>query len=1065
MTDPSGHTWMAGQEILGTTGFSSFSTGVANYASFGSGLTGAIPALSIPPAHDFPHSPRTPAQSFDDSYCRSAFPGVTPSGSISDLYTPSSAATSVGPTTPFTPPQDQALRSHVQSPVALKSTSLAPPAHSAHLGGIGEPTAQNFNLQYSSFAPWQEPIHRDVDDHGVGLSLHGGPPHLLQDNLDLTLTELPCDATMSPLHEKPMSFNTHEEHPHEGRAQHQAMTHLLLHNPSVSPHHLARFSSSLFDTRHVKVEDCDQPDGTITTRVPTSSSLFDQYIFPNHQASTRGNKMISLSNSGGLRRTAPTSEKTRQAAEKKRKRPQKFYCDLCGHGFTSRQNLNNHYNSHSGESPYKCAACGKLYRHSRSFNRHYNAVHGNPSTEQGNVLIHIDAIDENPYPDSLSTRVPTSAQDMYGDTYHASRIITDVKHCIGKSLVCAMLQSRIHINARSDPIWARASDQIQGRLEWEAVVLSSCGVPSLSTTDTTSGNRHVHHSMHTENPVSGKRVLKSRRKRNAHNLPSHHKKPQIVLASSCHSFPTLYRYTWPSFWCPPTTRMSNTLDHQATRGYYSNNIAIKVHDSNFGPWPVHADSWASKSDHTLKATAPVDLWHYSDRYNTSSIDPRSPPSTITRELSHVCSQPQDLVQVNTSNLGPYRENEPSPSALSPPSSHHFYACSPYGGSTPLLVSPSTSTPPSSGRSALLTLTPEHGMHTAHGLPGSPGDWNSLTLSPASYDPRETGATPDLGNLHIGNGYDKQNYDEFSFGMVRHIAKPSGLSSMLLSSSQSFDGSQDIDDLELGLNSLADMPMPAPDMRPIHEAESTDINIAIVPAGNAGETVPLKVDLVNASDFQWDRNLLSPLPSVNTLPVAGDHYYTGRIENDQHVLVPGFGWGYDMSLTADGSPLTSGHLTSCENVSSPHVTPSASSAPIPGSPYTTPASSINPLPSEEGDVASTARSFLEAYRTGQTQVVNTKGVSERTLAAANANRKREAKFHCEICGNSQTSKQNLENHVLSRHMQVKRFLCPVDGCSAKYGHARGVNRHLDTKHPGHRQVKGKRGPSKRSQEDL
>lgn len=54
--------------------------------------------------------------------------------------------------------------------------------------------------------------------------------------------------------------------------------------------------------------------------------------------------------------------------------------------------------------------------------------------------------------------------------------------------------------------------------------------------------------------------------------------------------------------------------------------------------------------------------------------------------------------------------------------------------------------------------------------------------------------------------------------------------------------------------------------------------------------------------------------------------------------------------------------------------------------------------------------------------------------------------------------------MSRHMQLKRFICPVPNCGAKYGHARGVNRHLDSKHPGHRQVgsKGKRGPPKRVQ---
>ncbi|KAJ3557011.1 hypothetical protein NP233_g11845 [Leucocoprinus birnbaumii] len=432
-----------------------------------------------------------------------------------------------------------------------------------------------------------------------------------------------------------------------------------------------------------------------------------------------------------------------------------------------------------------------------------------------------------------------------------------------------------------------------------------------------------------------------------------------------------------------------------------------------------------QTHHTLKATAPIDLWHYSDRYNTSSIDPRSPPSTITRELSHVCSQPQDLVPAPTEDplrCWCHRQRQ---------------------------------RPRLAGRSALLTLTPEHGMHTAHGLPGSPGDWNSLTLSPASYGVQESGATPDLGNLHIGNvSYDNPSYDEFSFGLARPITKPSGLSSMLLASNQSFDGSQDIDeDLGLGLNSLADIPVPA-----AHGAEGEDISIDIVPAGNNLQNVELKVNLEDDSDYFPPSFLLSPLKNVHTLPL---NYPSGSVGNDQHVfLQPSLPWEVDMSFSPNVSPAASSPSASHE-IFSPHVKPSVNSAPIPGSPYaSTPGGSTNPLPSED-----TARTMLEAFRSGQTPIVNAKGVSERTLAAANANRKRVAKFHCDICGNSQTSKQNLENHVLSRHMQVKRFLCPVDGCSAKYGHARGVNRHLDTKHPGHRQVKAKRGPSKRAQEDL
>ena len=38
-------------------------------------------------------------------------------------------------------------------------------------------------------------------------------------------------------------------------------------------------------------------------------------------------------------------------------------------------------------------------------------------------------------------------------------------------------------------------------------------------------------------------------------------------------------------------------------------------------------------------------------------------------------------------------------------------------------------------------------------------------------------------------------------------------------------------------------------------------------------------------------------------------------------------------------------------------------------------------------------------------------SNRTLTAAAANRKREAKFHCPICSDSQTSKQNLQSALL------------------------------------------------------
>lgn len=39
-----------------------------------------------------------------------------------------------------------------------------------------------------------------------------------------------------------------------------------------------------------------------------------------------------------------------------------FVCNLCGHAFSQKNNLNIHLRIHSGERPYQCHLCGKTFR-------------------------------------------------------------------------------------------------------------------------------------------------------------------------------------------------------------------------------------------------------------------------------------------------------------------------------------------------------------------------------------------------------------------------------------------------------------------------------------------------------------------------------------------------------------------------------------------------------------------------------------------------------------------------------------------------------------------------------
>jgi hypothetical protein len=194
-----------------------------------------------------------------------------------------------------------------------------------------------------------------------------------------------------------------------------------------------------------------------------------------------------------------------------------------------------------------------------------------------------------------------------------------------------------------------------------------------------------------------------------------------------------------------------------------------------------------------------------------------------------------------------------------------------------------------------------------------------------------------------------------------------------------------------------------------------------------------------------------------------------------VAIQPVNWNQPFTHSQAVSPSPSNVPSLHDSRSSPQIA-SESDVVTPESDFREGSSQPTRFRSFDNDAINSAHSALEAMHSGQPHgIVNFKGVSERTLAAAKANRKREAKFCCKICGNCQTSKQNLDSehyqlnsltrdnmnllldHIMSRHMQMKRFGCPVSGCLAKYGHARGVNRHLDSKHPGYRQsgVKGKR----------
>ena len=54
---------------------------------------------------------------------------------------------------------------------------------------------------------------------------------------------------------------------------------------------------------------------------------------------------------------------------------QKYKCDHCGKGFTDRQKLNDHINTHTGERPYICKYCGKGFANHGNQRAHIRQAH------------------------------------------------------------------------------------------------------------------------------------------------------------------------------------------------------------------------------------------------------------------------------------------------------------------------------------------------------------------------------------------------------------------------------------------------------------------------------------------------------------------------------------------------------------------------------------------------------------------------------------------------------------------------------------------------------------------
>lgn len=257
----------------------------------------------------------------------------------------------------------------------------------------------------------------------------------------------------------------------------------------------------------------------------------------------------------------------------------------------------------------------------------------------------------------------------------------------------------------------------------------------------------------------------------------------------------------------------------------------------------------------------------------------------------------------------------------------------------------------------------------------------------------TGATPALNALNIeDSGFQLTTPTDGLVPLRRQS------SSVLLGSNFSSQNSQraHLDPLELG-DDLTAIDAHASNAASLDE-DYGNINISIVSDDPYPHNVPVTVAL--DSQFGGWNAPLSPLTPFQAIPMTHD----ATLQNSMYgVAIGPANW---ISSVPPSAPSPNINVAP-----SPHGERSES---------LTPPSSQNVLSPDDLFRGANNQTYesadpqeaLEAVRNGQPHVVvNPRGVSDRTLAAALANRKREAKFCCSVCGNSQTSKQNLDSKFL------------------------------------------------------
>lgn len=294
------------------------------------------------------------------------------------------------------------------------------------------------------------------------------------------------------------------------------------------------------------------------------------------------------------------------------------------------------------------------------------------------------------------------------------------------------------------------------------------------------------------------------------------------------------------------------------------------------------------------------------------------------------------------------------------------------------------------------------------LSASPNHFLSPGLQLTAERLQDCGVTPALNGLSIdGNG----------FQLAIKTSGASQQSSVLLGST---DGPQssvtDLDPLDDNLVGLESLGGQTPRVECPNDLDDGGYSIHIQHDADSSNNRAIPVSFVLDNPTIWNP-LLSPLAQLQGLPIGQPQVvpdYTNQ------VIIPSASWGGSFSVSQTASPMPNfGNTSPLHNrrppppVSSPS-SPASESSFRKGGDLSPAAQQAQNFPELGNSPIGSGHEILQAAHSGKypQRVVNPKGVSERTLAAAEANRKREAKFQCHICNNSQTSKQNLESKFFS-----------------------------------------------------